>query len=204
MDAAIIGLVAGSGWASGVNLYAVVGLLGIFGRLGWADLPAGIMRTDVIVIAAVLFTLEFVGDKIPYFDSFWDLVHSVIRPLGAAVLGAVLTGEAETWQQGLAAVGSGGLATASHVTKATTRLAINTSPEPASNGLMSLFEDSLVLVVIWFAVTHPVVTIVLVTVLLIASGLLTAALINTARRGLRARRERRARRQAERKATRPG
>lgn len=198
MDAAVIGLVAGSGWASGVNLYAVVGLLGLYGRLGWGEVPAGLMRTDVIVIAGVMFLLEFVGDKIPYFDSFWDLAHTVIRPIGAAVLGAVLTGDAETWQQALAALGSGGLATASHVTKATTRLAVNTSPEPASNGLLSLFEDGLVVVVVWFAVTNPVLTIVLVTILLVAGAVITAALINAARRGLRARRERRARRQASR------
>lgn len=198
MDAAIIGLIAGSGWAAGINIYAVVGLLGIYGRLGLGEVPDGLMRTDVIIIAAVLFLLEFVGDKIPWFDSFWDLAHTVIRPVGAAVLGAVLTGEAETWQQGLAALGSGGLATASHVTKATARLAVNTSPEPASNTLVSLFEDSLVVVVVWFAVTNPVITIVLVTVLLITSALITAALINIARRALRARHERRSQRRTER------
>lgn len=191
MDPGLIGLVAGSGWASGVNLYASVALLGIYGRLDLGPVPDALLRTDVLVISLVMFALEFVGDKIPYLDSFWDLGHTVIRPLGAAVLGAVLTGEADSWQQGLAALGSGGLATASHVAKATTRLAVNASPEPASNSLVSLLEDGLVVGVVWFAVTNPVLAIVLVVLLLIAGAVLTLTLLGAARRGLRARRERR-------------
>ena len=148
MDAALIGLVAGSGWASGVNLYAVVALLGIYGRLAPGPVPEPLLRTDVIVIALVLFALEFVADKIPYLDSVWDAIHTVIRPLGAVVLGALLSGDAETWQQAVAALGSGGLASAAHLAKATSRAAINSSPEPASNVLVSLFEDGLVAAVV--------------------------------------------------------
>ena len=194
MDATMIGLVAGSGWASGVNLYAVVALLGVFGRMGLGDVPDALLRTDVIVIAAALFALEFVADKIPFLDSLWDAVHTVIRPLGAVALAVLLTGEAETWQSVLAAIGSGGLASASHVAKATTRLAVNSSPEPVSNGIVSLFEDGLVAAVVWLAVANPLVAIGIVVVLLLAGTTLTVVMIGAARRGLRTRRERRDRR----------
>jgi hypothetical protein len=196
VDLAVVGLVAGSGWASGVNLYAVVALLGIYGRLGLGEVPAGLLRTDTIVIASVLFAIEFVADKIPVFDSIWDTVHTVIRPVGAAVLGAILVGDAETWQQGLAAFGAGGLAASSHVAKATTRLAVNTSPEPVSNSLVSLAEDGLVAAVVWFAFTNPVLTIAIVLVLVIAGTALTVAMFSAARGALRRRRERRAARAA--------
>jgi hypothetical protein len=192
MDAALIGLVAGSGWASGVNLYAAVALLGLLGRSGLGTVPDALMRTDVIAIAAGMFVLEFVADKIPFFDSLWDAVHTVIRPLGAVALGALLAGDAETWQQAVAALGSGGLASASHLTKATTRLAVNTSPEPASNIGISLLEDGLVAGVIWLALTNPLLALGLVVVLLMGGAVLTIALIGLARRTLRARRTRRA------------
>jgi hypothetical protein len=156
--------------------------------------PEAMTRTDVLVLAGIMFGLEFVADKIPWFDSVWDAVHTVVRPLGAVVLGAVLAGDADTLGQALAAVTSGGLATASHVTKATTRLAINTSPEPASNVVVSLAEDGLVAAVVWFAVTNPVVAIVLVLVLLVAGATLTIVLVGVARRAIRARREHRRRR----------
>jgi hypothetical protein len=194
MDPTLVGLVAGSGWASGVNLYAVVGLLGIMGRLGYDAVPEVMTRTDVLVLAGIMFTLEFVADKIPWFDSVWDAVHTVVRPVGAVVLGAVLAGDADTVGQALAAVTSGGLATASHITKATTRLAINTSPEPASNVVVSLAEDGLVAAVVWFAVTNPIVAIVVVVVLLVAGAALTIAVVSAARRAIRARREHRRRR----------
>jgi hypothetical protein len=192
MDPALVGLVAGSGWASGVNIYAVVALLGILGRSGFESVPEALMRTDVIVIATGMFALEFVADKIPLFDSLWDTVHTIIRPLGAVAIGALLTGDAETWQQAAAAVGSGGLASASHLTKATTRLAVNTSPEPVSNIGVSLVEDGLVAGVVWLAVTNPVLALGLVVVLLIGGAVLTVTLVGVARRGLRARRQRRA------------
>ncbi len=191
MDVGLVGLVAGSGWAAGINLYGVVGLLGILGRLGVGPVPDGLQRTDVIVIALVLFAVEFIADKVPYFDSFWDAVHTVIRPLGAAALGALLTGDADNWQQAVAVVWSGGLATAAHAAKATARLAINSSPEPASNGLASLVEDGIMAAVVWFAVSNPVVALALVAVLLVAGGALTVALFGVARRVLRNRRNRR-------------
>lgn len=175
MDATI-GLIAGSGWASGVNLYAVVALLGLFGRTGLGpDIPEVLTRPEVIAIAGVLYAIEFVADKVPYLDNLWDAVHTVVRPAGAAILGVLLSGEAETVQQAVAAVGSGGLALASHASKATARAAINTSPEPASNIVVSLLEDGLVAAVVWLAVQHPWVAVVAVVVLLVLGTIVIVA-----------------------------
>ena len=188
MDA--VGLLAGTAWASGVNLYAVVTLLGVFGRLGIADdLPTFLTRTDVLVVAGALFLVEFVVDKIPYLDDLWDVVHTVIRPLGAAALGVLLAGD--SIDQVVAAVGSGGLAFASHAVKATTRLAVNTSPEPATTGAVSLAEDGLVAGVVALAVTNPVLALAAVAVLLALGGVAAFLAVRTARRGLARWRERR-------------
>jgi hypothetical protein len=187
----MVGLVAGSAWAAGVNLYAVVALLGLLGRTGAGDVPEVFTRTDVIAVALVLFAVEFVVDKIPYLDSLWDLVHTAIRPLGAVGIALLLTGDAEAWQQATGAIGAAGLATASHAAKATARAAINTSPEPVTNASVSLGEDGLVAVVVWLAVTNPVVALVAVAVLLVGGAALTVALLATARRGWRRWRERR-------------
>lgn len=178
---ATIGLVAGSGWASGINLYAVIALLGIAGRTGWGDVPTVLERPEVIGIAAALYAVEFVADKIPYLDNLWDAVHTVIRPLGAAVLGALLTGEAETAQQALAAVGSGGLALAAHSAKATTRAAINTSPEPVSNIAVSLAEDGLVAGLVLFALREPWWALGITVALLIIGTVLMITLWRAAR-----------------------
>jgi hypothetical protein len=181
----MVGLVAGSAWAAGVNLYAVVALLGIYGRLGFGDVPEVFTRTDVIAVALVLFAVEFVVDKVPLLDSLWDLVHTAIRPLGAVGIALLLTGDAATWEQAGGAVAAGLLATASHAAKATARAAINTSPEPLTNVGVSLGEDGLVAVVVWLAVTNPLVALVTVAVLLVGGAALTFALLATARRGWR-------------------
>jgi hypothetical protein len=154
MDA---GAILGSGWASGLNLYGVVALLGIGGRLGWIDSPSGVQRTWVIVVAVMLYSVEFVADKIPLVDSVWDSVHTVVRPLGAAALTLVLAGQEPTPKTVLLAVLSGSLALTSHGAKATTRLAANTSPEPVSNVLLSLIEDAIVAAMIWLVAKAPVV-----------------------------------------------
>jgi hypothetical protein len=186
-----IGLVAGSAWASGINLYAVVALLGIYGRMGAGDVPEIFTRTEVIALALALFAVEFVVDKVPYLDSLWDLVHTAIRPLGALGIALLLTGDAEAWQQAVGAVGAGLIATASHAAKATTRAAINTSPEPVTNAGVSLGEDGLVAVVVWVALTNPLLAVVLVVVLLVVGAVLMTLLFTAARRGWRTWRQRR-------------
>lgn len=204
----LIGLIAGQGWASGVNLYAVTALLGIFGRLevgGTTSVPEALQRPEVIGVALVLFAIEFVVDKVPYLDNVWDAVHTVIRPLGAAGLSAILAGDVGGVQQAIAATSGGTLAFAAHAAKATARVAVNTSPEPASNILVSVAEDGIVATVVFFAITNPWIALALVVVLLVAGTVVTVMAIGAARRGLRTLRERRAqrRREAARRASRP-
>lgn len=180
----VTGLIVGSGWASGINLYGVVVLLNIFGRIDIGEVPEALQRTDVLIVALVMYLLESVADKIPYVDNVWDVVHTAIRPLGAAVLGVVLVGDTSGLGQALAGFGSAGLAFTSHATKSTTRLAVNTSPEPVSNSIVSFAEDGLVAVVIFFAVEYPVLAIVVVVVLLILGVLLMRAMIGAAKNGI--------------------
>lgn len=186
-----IGALAGSGWASGINLYLVALLLGITGRLGWGEIPELFTRTDVMIVAGVLVVVEFVADKVPYFDNVWDAIHTVVRPLGAAAIGAVLAGESESIGAALGAVVAGALALNAHGAKATTRLAINTSPEPVSNAVVSVMEDLSVAGLIVLAVTYPLAAVVVVGVLAIGAGVVTFWLWRVARQAWQRVRERR-------------
>jgi hypothetical protein len=178
-----LGVIAGSGWASGLNLYLTTLMLGIAGRLGWADIPEVLTRGDVMIVAGVLFMVEFFADKVPFLDSFWDTIHTFIRPLGAAAVGAVVAGQSGSIGAGVGGVVSGLLALDAHSAKATTRVAVNTSPEPVSNIAVSLFEDLGVALLVALAVTYPALTIVVVAVLVVAATVVTVWLWKTARRG---------------------
>jgi Domain of unknown function (DUF4126) len=180
-----IGIITGSGWASGINLYLVTLLLGIVGRLGWTDIPDVLQRTDVMVVAGVLFGIEFVADKIPYLDSVWDAIHTVVRPLGAAALGAVVAGESSSIGAALGAAVAGALALDAHAAKATTRVVANTSPEPVSNVALSLVEDVGVALLVALAVTFPLLTVIVVGVLVVAATTVTILLWKVARRAWR-------------------
>jgi hypothetical protein len=178
-----LGSVIGTGWASGINLYGTVLLLGLFGRLDVAETPEILQSAPVLIAAAVMYLVEFVVDKIPYLDSGWDVVHTAVRPIGAALLGALLAGE--SMPDIVPATLSGVTALASHGTKAGTRLAVNASPEPASNIAVSLLEDGLVAAMLWVAVTYPWLAAGL-TVLLLAGGIaLVVTLWKVIRRGIR-------------------
>jgi len=183
------GLLLGSGWASGINLYLVALLLGLASRLGWGSVPDAFGRTDVMVVAGILFALEFVVDKVPYLDTAWDAAHTVIRPVGAAVIGAVLTGDTTSVVMVVGAVISGALALNAHAAKASTRVAVNASPEPVSNIVLSVFEDLSVAGLVALALTFPVVTAIVVVVLVISATALTIWLFKKVRgawRGIRA------------------
>ena len=185
-----VGLLLGSGWASGINLYLVTLLLGIASRLGWGEVPEIFGRTEFIVLAAILAGIEFVADKIPYVDNVWDSVHTVLRPLGAAVIGALLTGETTSLVTVVGAVVSGGLALNAHAAKASTRIAVNASPEPVSNVVLSVAEDLLVAGLMTLALMFPVLTTVVVFALVISAGALTFWLFRRVRgawRGVRTR-----------------
>jgi Domain of unknown function (DUF4126) len=175
-----------SGWASGLNAYLLVLLLGITDRLNDVqEIPDVLARWDVLAAAALMFTLEFVADKIPYVDSTWDAISTAIRPTVGAVIGVLLAGDATTLEQAVLGVVGGGTALMSHIVKAGSRLAINTSPEPISNVTASVAEDVAVLTVIWFAVDHPRAA-AAVAGLLLAGGLVVLlALARLVRRGWR-------------------
>jgi hypothetical protein len=153
----VTGLLAGTGWASGLNLYVVALVMGVAGRLGWHDVPAVLTRADVMVTAGVLFAVEFVADKIPYLDNLWDAIHTVVRPLGAAALGYVVAGESDSIGQALGAIVAGALALSAHSAKATTRALVNVSPEPVSNIALSVTEDGVAGGLAVLALAAPVI-----------------------------------------------
>ena len=185
-------LVFTSGWASGVNAYATVLLLGLLGRFAGLDaVPDGLQRTDVLIAAAVLYGVEFAADKIPYVDSTWDAVHTAIRPTVGAAIGLLAAGDAETLDQALLTATGGVTALLSHLVKAGLRLAVNTSPEPASNIGVSLLEDFSVAGIIAVMLAAPWVAAGIAAVLLILGStlvLLLAKRIRRARERWRARR----------------
>ncbi|GAA1122751.1 MULTISPECIES: DUF4126 domain-containing protein [Kitasatospora] len=194
----IIPLIFTSGWASGVNAYAVVLLLGLFGRFGGAEsVPPALERTDVLIAAAVLFLCEAVADKIPYVDSVWDVVHTVIRPAAGTVVGVLMASNDPGSLSEVAAGALGGTtALVSHGIKASLRMAVNTSPEPASNIVVSLLEDLSVAGLVTLAVFHPWVAASAAAVLLVVGVLLVWFAVSRIRRFLQRRRERRAARTA--------
>ncbi|WP_448317662.1 DUF4126 domain-containing protein [Streptomyces sp. CO7] len=188
----VLPLVFTSGWASGVNAYAVVLLLGLFGAAGLTDeVPQALQRTDVLVAAGVLFLCEAVADKIPYLDSVWDAVHTVVRPLAGAVVGALLAGQSGSLPELAAGAVGGSTALVSHLVKAGTRMAVNTSPEPFSNVLVSVAEDLGVAGVVTLAIFHPVAAAVVAGALLLAGLVAILLLASRIRRYLRRRAQRR-------------
>jgi hypothetical protein len=177
-----IGLLAGSGWAAGLNLYLVTFLLGLGGRLDWLEVPSVLQRTDVMIVAGVLYAVEFVADKVPYLDNIWDAVHTFVRPIGAAALGYVIAGETTSVASAVGAILSGSLALSAHSAKATTRAAVNTSPEPFSNVFLSLAEDGLVAGLVALAIANPIVTLIVVVALTVGAVWLTIKLFGVIRR----------------------
>ena len=168
----LIAMAGALGWASGIRLYLVLLLTGLAGYLGWVPLPQGLhLLANPVVLGASGFMvfIEFFADKIPGLDSLWDVVHTVIRiPAGAALAAGVFSADSAAMSLVAALVG-GTLAGTSFSAKATSRAAINTSPEPFSNIGTSLVEDVLVPAGLWLAVAHPFVFIPLLVVVLVLS-----------------------------------
>ncbi|HEY7111464.1 MAG TPA: DUF4126 domain-containing protein [Thermoanaerobaculia bacterium] len=155
---ALLGLLAGSSLASGLRLYATIAVLGFLGRMGALALPGELSvlaNTWVIVTAGLLYLVEFFADKIPYLDSIWDAVHTFVRVPASALLAWAATAHAPDSLRVIAALLCGGVTLSAHGLKSTARVAINTSPEPASNWAASLAEDGTVAVLLWLAVAHP-------------------------------------------------
>lgn len=199
-----VSLIFTSGVASGVNSYAAVLVLGLFGRFGHiAAIPPVLERPSVLAAAAVLFTGQFVVGKVPMLDSVWDVVHTALRPVVGGAIGVVMAQHAHDNSAVMiaaAAIG-GGSALASHVVKTGMRVGVNASPEPFSNIAASLLEDLGVAGLVSFAVFHPIAAAILAGVVLAIGIALLALLASRIRRGWRRRRDARQQRRASRGRT---
>jgi hypothetical protein len=182
-----LGLALGAGFSSGLNLYATIATLGLLHRLGVLHLPPGLQALAhpwILGIAIALYLIEFLADKIPYFDTIWDAIHTFIRPPAAALLAFAATGgAAPEWRWG-AALLAGGVALTAHGTKASARAAVNTTPEPFSNWFLSFGEDVLAVWLTWMASAHPLATTIVVAALVALSAFLLYHLFRFARRAL--------------------
>ena len=180
----LLPLVFSSGWASGVNAYLAVLVLGLADRFGdFGQIPDGLADPPVLIAATVLTAIEFVADKVPFVDSTWDAVSTVIRPTVGAVLALLVSGDATSLEQAGYAVLGGTTALASHTVKAGGRLAINTSPEPFTNVAVSLAEDITVVGVVLLAINHPWIALSVCVFLLIAGMILLVLALRLIRRG---------------------
>jgi hypothetical protein len=180
----LVALAAALGWASGLRLYAVVFLTGLAGRLAWLPLPEGLLVLQqplVLGAAGVMLVVEFLADKVPWVDSAWDAVHTLIRiPSGAALAAAAMGADGQSWSL-IAALLGGTLAATAHVAKATTRAAVNTSPEPISNIALSLLGDAAVPAMLWLAWSHPGWFLIVLTLVVVAMLVVTVLMMRFAR-----------------------
>ena len=183
-----LAIAMGSSWVSGIRLYAAVATLGLLGRFAHLQLPGdlGVLTNWWIIgIASALFVIEFFADKVSYVDSVWDVVQTFIRIPAGAVLAAAAFGDFDRSVQVIALLLGGGLAFSAHATKASARAAINLSPEPASNVVVSLIEDVVAFVSILLAMFLPAILIGLLLVFLVLSIFLLQKIIGVLRRTVR-------------------
>lgn len=181
-----LALTFSSGWASGINAYLVVLVLGVVQRTTGAEAIPDVLGTwPVLAAAGLMYGIEFVADKVPYIDSTWDSISTVIRPTIGAVIGVLLAGEADSLNEAVGGVVGGTTALMSHLVKASERLAVNSSPEPVSNSVVSVAEDGLVLGVVWFATEHPLAAAGVAAVLLVAGLVLVYFIVRAVRGGWR-------------------
>jgi hypothetical protein len=185
VDLTTLGRTLGFSFAAGVNLYATVAILGLASRYGWVSLPPQfqVFNNDFVIGAAiVLYVIEFFADKIPYVDTLWDMLHTLIRPVGGALIALTTLGEASPTVEGLVALLGGTIAAGSHLTKTSTRAVANTSPEPFSNWFLSLGEDLFVVGLGYLALQYPLVALAVAIVLTILIVIFAAVIVRTVRR----------------------
>jgi hypothetical protein len=172
-------------FASGLNVYATIAVIGISSRYGLVTLPDQFRAFDnpiIIGVAVGLYLVEFIADKIPWLDSLWDMVHTVIRPFGGALLAVMALGNASPLARALAALLGGSVAMTTHVTKAGTRVAANASPEPFSNWLLSLGEDLLTVTLSYTALRSPRIALAIAVALLLVVLAFASFIIRALRR----------------------
>ena len=185
-----LGRTMGFSFAAGINLYATVAILGLASRYGWVTLPEQYRVFDndwIIGTALVMYAIEFVADKIPWIDSIWDAVHTAIRPLGGALIAIGTLGTASPEMQTLIGLMGGALAAGTHLTKAGTRAAANTSPEPFTNWILSLSEDLFVVSLGVIALKDPLAAAVIVLVAVVLMVIFAAWIARAVRRRWRRR-----------------
>lgn len=173
--------------ASGINLYATVAVLGFSSRYGWVDLPAafrGFEHPAIIGVALTMFVVEFFADKIPWVDTAWDAVHTVIRPLGGALVAVTALGESTSSMQALVALLGGSVAMTTHLSKAGTRAVANTTPEPVSNWTLSIIEDIFVIGFSYVALQYPYLALLVSVVILTIIAMSATFLYRAVRRRL--------------------
>jgi hypothetical protein len=188
-----LSLAMGTAWTSGINLYATVAALGLAGRFEMIQLPQSLevlMNPVVIAVACIMYTIEFFADKVPYVDNGWDVLHTFIRVPAGAILAARSLGDMSPALEMAALLAGGTIALAAHGTKATSRLAINASPEPFSNWTVSFAEDLAVLGGIWIIFNHPLLMLVLVLVFLALVVWIVPKIFRLAKHGFAALRNR--------------
>jgi Domain of unknown function (DUF4126) len=175
-------------FASGLNVYATIAVLGLSSHFGLVSLPQQFRAFDhpaVIGVALVMYLIEFVADKIPWFDSVWDALHTVIRPLGGAFVAVAALGDASPMATTLAALLGGSVAMTTHLTKTGARAAANTSPEPFSNWILSFSEDALAVGLTYGAIRHPDIALAIAVLLLMVIGAFSALIVRFVRRRFR-------------------
>ena len=180
-----LGRTMGFSFAAGINLYATVAILGLASRYGWVALPPQYQVFDnswIIGAALALYVIEFVADKIPWVDSVWDAVHTVIRPAGGALIAVATIGEKAPATEVLIALFGGALAASTHFTKSGTRVLANASPEPLSNWFLSLAEDLFVVGLGALALKYPAAAAIVVIVCLALIAAFGAWIVRAARR----------------------
>jgi len=180
-----LGRTMGFSFAAGINLYATVAILGLASRYGWVALPPQYQVFDnnwIIGGALALYVVEFVADKIPWVDSAWDAVHTVIRPVGGALIAVATLGEQSTTMQTLVALFGGALAASTHFSKAGTRVLANASPEPFTNWILSIGEDAFVVGLGVLALKYPAAAAIVVIVCVAVIVSFAAVIVKLVRR----------------------
>ena len=180
-----LGRTLGFSFAAGLNLYATVAILGLASRFDWVALPPQfkVFDNDIVIGAAiVMYLIEFVADKIPWVDSIWDGIHTVIRPIGGALIAVATLGHASPTVQGLVALLGGSLAAGTHFTKAGTRAVANASPEPFTNWILSITEDVFVVGLGFIALKYPAVAALVVVVCVVLMVMFAAWIVRAVRR----------------------